>query len=65
MVLERLEASPSRLQQRQLLDPAMHRQVLALDDARHLLGLGGMAEQAERDVRLERLGRPGTGFSAS
>jgi hypothetical protein len=30
--------------------------MLALDDARDLLGLGSMAEQAERDMRLESLG---------
>jgi hypothetical protein len=29
--------------------------MLALNDARDPLGLGGMAEQAERDMRLERL----------
>src|SRR5689334_346555 len=50
-----LEIVASTLQQRQLFDATVYRQVLALDDARHLLGLDGMAEQAERDVRLERL----------
>jgi hypothetical protein len=44
-------------QQGQFLDPPAHRQVLALDDARHLLGRCGAIEQAERDVRLERLRR--------
>jgi hypothetical protein len=31
-------------QQRQLLDPAMHGQVLTLDDASHLLGGRGVIE---------------------
>ena len=61
---QRLEPVAVAAQQRQLLDPAVHRQMLALDDARDLLGLGRAAKQAERDVRLERLACR-AGFSAS
>ena len=39
--------------------------MLALDDAREMLGLGGMAEQAKGDVRLEGLADPAPGFSVS
>jgi len=42
-------------QQCQLLDPAGHRQMLAFDNARDLLGLGRLLENAQRDMGLERL----------
>ena len=47
--------SPSRRSSASSSIRPVHRQMLAFDDARHLLGLGRLLEQTERDVRLERL----------